>query len=196
MIDVSFDNTLITLKKVTSDTYDVILNSNFTLPSKTDTLFNSSIQLSFDKDYESALFYGCIADDSDDYNDIYIPSNFYTINSDDKDNVKIYFYTSRNSDIIIPEGKSIGQIKLFLKYSDNNEEAIDTYFNTKIIYDNNGLKVISTDVSTEDITETEMVVEPDGMKYLKIIYPNDLESESEEESELEEENQSENLNEE
>lgn len=171
MIEIDYNKKVIELRKNSSNSYDVLLVKPLTLVAGEDTVFESSFELSIGEQFESILFNGMIADDSDDYNNIFVPSVLLNKYSADLDDFDIYLYNSDDHDITLPKGLKIGELVELLTYTDDYSRLLKENQNTKIIYNSNGLKVISTDESTHDINETEMVVEPDGTKYLKIIYP-------------------------
>ena len=171
MITVEYNKNVIELRKNKNNIYDVLLVEPLTLTAGQDTVFESSFEFNIEEEFESVLFNGMVADDSENYDSIFVPSEMFTIHSTDLNNFEIYFYNGDNHTITLPKGKKIGEIVKLLSYSDEYSHLLKENQNTKIIYDSNGLKVISTDESTHDINETEMIIEPDGTKYLKIIYP-------------------------
>lgn len=185
MINIEYNDNIITLFQKSESEYEVCLKNDLVLPSFEDVTLDTSIKLIFDKLYENVLFNGAIADDSETYDNIFVPSNIYKMTSEDISNLKIYFYNGDKNSITIPAGKSIGTLEFYISYSNNYECIIDENQDTKIIYDMNGLKVISTDESTHDINRTEMEIDSDGNKVLKIYYPSADSSEELEKNETE-----------
>lgn len=171
MINIDYDKNKIILEKINDHSYNVILKNDLILTKGEDTILNTSIALSFDNDYENVEFNGNVADESELYDNIFVSSSVYNEGMEGTNDIEVYFYNGDKRDVFLPEKKSIGTLNLYLSYSENFEKIIEDSLNQKIIYDNNGLKVIPTEEYTESINKTELEVDSIGNKVLKIYYP-------------------------
>ena len=110
MINIEYNDNIITLFQKSESEYEVCLKNDLVLSSFEDVTLDTSIKLIFDKLYENVLFNGVIADDSEKYDNIFVPSNIYKITSEDISNLKIYFYIVANFSITFIAVKSIGTL--------------------------------------------------------------------------------------